>query len=125
MSPKPSSNQRVLVADDNEEQRSLISAFLGMAGLKVDLCEDGLQAIAQFDARRHQLVVLDLEMPGCTGLEVIEMLRIRGEQVPIILTSGHFGEGTLAPCRASGRVKCVPKPFTIEEFQRAVQGDEA
>ena len=70
--------KRVLVADDKESSRELVSTVLEHAGCVVEEAADGREALAKIMADSPNLVVLDLHMPGLDGFEVMETLRHDG-----------------------------------------------
>ena len=66
---------RVLVADDDRDIRDLVAFKLGQAGYEVETAEDGVRALAQARSTPPSLVVLDVMMPGLSGLDVARQLR--------------------------------------------------
>src|SRR5215212_8201120 len=81
---------RILIVDDDRAFRLSTAALLRADGYDVDCVADGAAAAEALRATRHDLVVLDLRMPGVDGLGVVEALRMWGERVPILMISG-FG----------------------------------
>jgi DNA-binding NtrC family response regulator len=81
---------KILIVDDDRAFRLSTAALLRADGYEVDSVADGAAAAEALRATRHDLVVLDLRMPGVDGLGVVEALRLWGERVPILMISG-FG----------------------------------
>src|SRR4029079_15764511 len=81
---------KILIVDDDKAFRLSTAALLRADGYDVDCVADGAAAAEALRATRHDLVVLDLRMPGVDGLGVVEALRLHGERVPILMLSG-FG----------------------------------
>jgi len=81
---------RILIVDDDRAFRLSTAALLRADGYDVDCVADGAAAAESLRATRHDLVVLDLRMPGVDGLGVVEALRLWGERVPVLMISG-FG----------------------------------
>src|SRR5256885_468090 len=81
---------KILIVDDDRAFRLSTAALLRADGYDVDCVADGAAAAEALRAERHDLVVLDLRMPGVDGLGVVEALRLWGERVPILMLSG-FG----------------------------------
>src|SRR5438552_1794603 len=77
----------LLVVDDNEENREVLSRRLLKKGFRVLVAEGGRQALALVDAQPVDLVLLDIMMPGMTGIEVLEELRKTrsAAELPIIM----------------------------------------
>jgi len=79
---------RVLVADDSAVIRTIISDMLRDCGVKeVIEAANGSEAVTVFQQNEFDLVVLDWQMPGMCGLEVIEVIRAMGSRVPIIMVT--------------------------------------
>ncbi len=81
---------RVLVVDDDVALRLLMAQCLGSAHMTVDEAADGEQALAAFERRQPDLVLLDVLMPGMDGFEVCRALRAlpQGENVPVLVVTG-------------------------------------
>ncbi|MEO7084766.1 MAG: sigma-54 dependent transcriptional regulator [Gemmatimonadaceae bacterium] len=80
---------KILIVDDDKAFRLSTAALLRADGYDVDCVADGAAAAESLRAARHDLVVLDLRMPGVDGLGVVEALRLWGERVPILMLSGY------------------------------------
>ncbi|MCB1684384.1 MAG: fused response regulator/phosphatase [Pseudomonadales bacterium] len=104
---------RVLVADDNDMDRMLLSQIVRKAGYQVDSAVDGLDALKKFDACRPQLVLLDALMPGLDGFEVAREIRTRGgdDFVPIIFLTSLTEADELARCVEAGGDDFLSKPY--------------
>jgi DNA-binding response OmpR family regulator len=106
---------RVLVVDDNLPTQEAIALYLRHAGYAVDVAGTGPDALAVAGERRPDLVVLDLMLPGLSGLDVCRALRERAD-VPIIMVTARTTEDdTLAGLRA-GADDYVTKPFSPREL---------
>jgi CheY-like chemotaxis protein len=125
---------RVLLADDDLEVRSGVEELLSPLGLEFLHAENGPEALSIALARHASLalMVLDIHMPGCSGLEVLSRLRIQVSQlsVPCIFYSGEAGEGLERQARDAGAFAFLRKPVQPEvlriEVRRAldfVHGD--
>lgn len=113
----------ILVVDDEESIRRMVSALLRLLGLTVLEADDGLHGIEVFGANREQiaLVLLDLTMPRMGGLEALEILQKERPDLPVILMSGY---GLAEITRISeGRVVAgfLQKPFHRSELCGAIQ----
>jgi len=109
---------RVLLADDNEFNRSILQEMLELAGLTVVAVADGLQAVEQARAARFDLVLTDMQMPGLDGIGAARLMRsLPGwSAVPIIaLTANNFEEGRRA-CMAAGMNDFIVKPVALHRL---------
>lgn len=109
----------VLVADDEPVSRTVVSAMLKKAGYPVILANDGEQAWKKLDAADSpSLALLDWEMPGLQGPEVVERIRSRASQTPtyvILLTSRDSSADIVRGLRA-GADDYVTKPANEDEL---------
>ncbi len=113
----------VLVADDDADIRELVSFKLTQAGYHVLAVEDGLAALETARAEVPDLLVLDLMMPGLTGLEVCRRLRADDEtaSLPIIMLTAKAQEVDVSTGFATGVDDYVVKPFSPRELVGRVQ----
>ncbi len=110
-----SETARVLVVDDEPQIRRALSINLRARGYLVDLAETGEQAL-ELAARHHpDVVVLDLGLPGISGIEVIEGLR-GWTRVPIIVLSVRESEAAKVVALETGADDYVTKPFGMDEL---------
>ena len=79
----------ILVVDDERAVRESLADTLRTAGFAVSVAKDGLQGVKEFAARRSDLVVLDLMMPGMDGYETCEAIREIDRDVPVILFTAY------------------------------------
>jgi len=113
---------RVLVADDEVQICTLIREMLTQMGHFVEMCHDGEDALKAYeDQGRFGLVVLDVMMPLKTGVEVVQELRGRGENVPVLLMSSFLPEEVLSSLEGYERVAFLQKPFSLAEFRATVE----
>ena len=113
----------VLVADDDSDIRELVSFKLGQAGYEVLAVGDGAEALEAARAHRPDLAILDLMMPGLSGLDVCSQLR-REEAtaaVPVIMLTAKAQEQDVATGFAAGADDYVVKPFSPRELVSRVQ----
>jgi CheY-like chemotaxis protein len=104
---------RVLIADDNQENRELLSQLLGPIGFETRSVGGGEQAVREFQAWRPQLVLIDLRMPGTDGNEAMRRIRSSpggGEAKIIIVSASAFAEDRDAAL-AHGANDFLRKPF--------------
>lgn len=107
--------RRVVVADDDADIRALVTISAKRAGLEVVASvADGEQAIASITELRPDLVILDVAMPGLTGLEVCAKVRENADlaDIPILLLSAAVDEAARAAGREAGATDYLAKPFS-------------
>jgi CheY-like chemotaxis protein len=114
---------RVLVIDDDEEQRTLMKAMLAGVGHEVLEASDGAEGLELVATYEPQLVLTDINMPGVDGHEVISSLRVASPDVPIIAVSGGSAiakDELLEKAAQLGAVEVIMKPFGFEQLTGAV-----
>jgi DNA-binding response OmpR family regulator len=116
----------ILVADDTALFRALISDALGEKGFEVVTAADGEQALAilQESSSQLDLAVLDLEMPGRTGEEVLEQLHADAEapRVPVLMLTGiEFDPDRVRRLRELGASGYISKSSSVDEILERVQ----
>lgn len=112
----------VLVADDDEDIRALVSTILTGAGFRAEAVGGGVPALAAAERDVPNLVVLDVRMPDLSGLEVCRRLKSRSETagVPVLLISAENAGPDVDAAYAAGCDDYLPKPFSARELVRRV-----
>jgi two-component system copper resistance phosphate regulon response regulator CusR len=107
---------RILAVDDDPKIRTFVSKGLGESGMECETAPDGESALEILRARRFDLVLLDVMLPGLQGWDVLETLRREGQDVPIIwVTARDALEERVRGLRMGGDDYIV-KPFAFEEL---------
>jgi len=107
--------QKILVADDEVAIVKFVSAHLRAYGFEVIAAADGLKAAAAIEAQNFDLAILDLLMPGMTGLDVLRLVR-EHSQTPVIMLSATGDPSTKIECLNGGADDYITKPFVPEEL---------
>jgi putative two-component system response regulator len=109
---------RILVVDDSEQVRRLLRQLLTPLGYHVIECENGGKAIAIIEADPPDLVLLDLEMPGIGGHEVLQTVRSNPATrlLPVIVLTGMATTDDKLRAFAEGVTAFLSKPFSTEEL---------
>ena len=119
------SDFRILCADDDLEVRAGVVDLLTGIGLAVVEAETGLEAIEQARASRIDAALLDLHMPGCTGIEALPRLRELRRGLPCLVYSGDWTDRLREHALAAGAFGILPKPIQPQilrsEILRAVE----
>ena len=118
--PLPGATPSVLVADDSPEHRAFASSLLANAGWEVEEAENGTDAIAKIDPSTAVLL-LDLEMPGKSGLDCLAHLRKFRSDVKIIIISGNEEIDPAVVAMKLGAFDYLRKPASSEAILAAVE----
>ena len=103
----------VLVVDDDPQIRKLVRVNLEKRGYTVDVAEDGTAAINALKHRMPDLVLLDIAMPGLSGIDVCLWLRTQSD-IPVIVLSAHDEEDLMVRALDAGADDYVLKPFAYD-----------
>jgi DNA-binding response OmpR family regulator len=111
---------RVLVVDDEPMVRDVLSRYLERSGFEVEAVADGERALAAFDARRPDLVLLDLMLPKVDGFEVFRLIRARAQSPVIMITARGQTTDRIVGLDV-GADDYVSKPFSPAEVVARVR----
>ncbi|MFN8122745.1 MAG: response regulator transcription factor [Thermoleophilia bacterium] len=115
---------RILVVDDDRAVREALRRALVVDGHEVRLAEDGAQALAACAPGAHDCVVLDIGLPGVSGLDVCRTLRRGGHRVPILMLTARDAVSDRIEGLDAGADDYLVKPFDLGELRarlRALQ----
>jgi two-component system, OmpR family, response regulator PfeR len=107
---------RILVVEDDPLLASHVQQQLCAVGYQVFLCQDGNEGLQQASTGDFDLVLLDILLPGITGLQALQRLRER-RGVPVILMSALGGEQDRIAGFSQGADDYLPKPFSMDEVK--------
>jgi CheY-like chemotaxis protein len=110
---------QILVVDDDKPLLRVISELLSALGHFAVLAEDGLEALAKFEEGRFDLVITDLGLPGMSGWDVANAVKLR-QDLPVILASGWGAQITDAEIKKHNVDYVLPKPFTMLHLKDAL-----
>jgi DNA-binding NarL/FixJ family response regulator len=111
---------RVLLVDDNRDLLDRIAAMLSRACDVVGAVTDGALAIEAVGALRPDVMVLDVSMPGMSGLEVASQIRASGLSAPIVFLSVHDTEEFVRAAQDAGGIGYVVKARLVSDLMIAV-----
>ena len=117
------SGQKILVVEDEPDISKLVSYNLAQERFKVLTAEDGEQALKVIQREKPSLVVLDLMLPGLSGMEVCKILRDRPEtaKLPILMLTAKAGEADRIVGLEMGADDYLAKPFSPREMVARVR----
>ena len=124
MKDKPAA---VFVVDDDEGVRTSLRLLIRSIGLPVETFDGAQEFLAQFDPERPGCLVLDIRMPGMSGLELQQKLNERHAITPIVFITGHGDVPRAVEAMQAGAIDFVQKPFRdqdlIDRINRALEKD--
>ena len=111
---------RVLVVDDDEGVREYVGALLSRAGLDVVSAPDGEQGLRALEEVHPDLVLLDVTMPGPSGLDLLRRIKRQHGDLPVVMLSGQGEAANVVESIRSGAADFLAKPFEPDELEGAV-----
>ena len=116
--------KKVLVVEDNELNLKLFCDLLRAHGYEAEPVRDGWDAVERAREMRPDLIVMDIQLPHVTGLELIETIKSDEmlKTVPIMAVTAYAAKGDEERIREAGAEAYVSKPVTVLRFMEAVRG---
>jgi two-component system response regulator AtoC len=111
----------VLVIDDDPAMRTVLRDFLERDGHRVLEAANGSDGIVLVQSEQIDVVILDKEMPGISGLDLLAMLGRRYPSIPVILITAFGGPHVAEEARQRGALLYVEKPFRVATIVQTVQ----
>jgi CheY-like chemotaxis protein len=105
--------KRVLIVDDEPELTAVVREYL-QEQYEVVVANDGTAALAAFQRQRPDVVFLDVNMPGPSGLDVLKQLRQADPTLPVVMVTVDTEMATVQECLRQGAFGYVPKPFDLK-----------
>ena len=111
---------RILITDDDESSCELFAEVLEREGYRVDQVQTGADALARLRERLHDLLLVDVRMPGMTGLEVTRAVRKEYPYLPILVMTAFGSMETAVEAIREGAFDFISKPMNFEELKKTV-----
>ncbi len=116
--------KKILIIEDDDILRAMLTRFLRKSGYSVDSTEDGAAGLNMVGSNSYDLIVTDIIMPGKEGIETIQEIRRGGCNMPVIAISGggRMGPDSYLPlAKMLGADATLGKPFKNDEFLKCVK----
>ena len=116
--------QKILVVEDNELNLKLFCDLLRAHGYEAEPVRDGREAVERTRAFAPDMIVMDIQMPHISGLELIEQMKADAElrRIPIMAVTAYAARGDEERIRDAGAEGYVSKPISLMRFIEAVAG---
>lgn len=111
----------VFVIDDHPGMRKSLQYLIETAGLKVETYPTARDFLDSYDPARRGCLVLDMRMPGMTGLDLLDELANRGDARPAIMITGFGNVPTAVRAMKAGAIDFLEKPFDDDELLERIQ----
>lgn len=126
MNAESGNNARLLLVDDDEVFVEILARALGKRGFAVETAREFQDALTVIGLRRHDFAVVDLKMPGGSGLALVERLKQRNPAIRIVVLTGFASVATAVEAIKLGATHYLAKPADADEIVAAFdrgQGD--
>jgi two-component system cell cycle sensor histidine kinase/response regulator CckA len=119
----PCGTENLLIVDDEDPLRRLLQTAFTRKGYKVTCACDGLEAIDFITSPTSQLeaVLLDLNMPGASGLSVLKVIKAHRPELRVMMLSGHLSAETRAEFEQLGQRDFLNKPYSLDDLGRRLR----
>ena len=109
---------RILVVDDEQSICQLLEEFLLLKGYEVSTATNGDDAITQFKRQTPHVVLLDIKMPGMTGIEVLRRIRETDRTTAVVMLSAFGDVDTIRNALSIGANYYVEKPVDLQRLEK-------
>ena len=120
--PTASRGHRILVVDDEQHIRDILSETLRDAGYTVETAPNGEEGVLKLRSGSFDLVLLDIRMPIHSGLDVLKLLRRNGGGPPVVIITGLASSEEMEEALRLGAAKCIRKPFHLKTLLSDISG---
>lgn len=115
-------DEKILVIDDNNTTRGIVSKMLWRLGYKVSLADSGENGLDLFLKNKFDIVITDFNMPGIDGIDLAYCIKEKSPETLVVLMTGHEKEVILARIKETAVVdQALFKPFTLAEIDETIQ----
>ncbi|WP_323716358.1 ATP-binding protein [Paracoccus aminovorans] len=113
----------LLVVEDHAVNRMVLDGYLARMGHRFEMVGCAEEALARLDGRRFDAVLMDVNLPGMSGIEATRAIRARpdGRGLPVIGISAHVQPEEIAACHAAGMDRVLSKPLAPADLDRALR----
>ena len=118
--PKPAAGAKILVVDDSEEVREVLRELLSRHGYTVVTRPDGESGLVELETRAFDLAMVDLGLPGISGLEVAHRLKTRWPATRVALMTGYGDRMGSEDVKSKGVDFVLAKPFSLDQLRSVV-----
>ena len=112
---------RILVADDEESMRWVLSKALRKKGFSVDLARDGTEALRLIRENPYEMAILDIKMPGMTGLELLDRVRELRQELLVVIMTAEASMKNAVEAMKRGAYDYITKPFDLDVIDAIIE----
>jgi signal transduction histidine kinase/CheY-like chemotaxis protein len=110
----------ILLVEDNEVNQEVMSCILEEYDIKIDIASNGQEAIEMFDKNRHQLILMDIQMPIMDGLTATKIIREKNKTIPIVALSANATKDDEKQTKNAGMNDHLNKPIDVNRLNQVL-----
>ena len=113
---------KLLIVDDESDVLEFAANFFRKRKIDVTIATGGEDALSKIETETPDLMLLDIQMEGISGIETLERLRQMNNNIKVIMVTGKapMADGTLEKCLSLGALDYIHKPLKLDELERVV-----
>ncbi len=111
-----STSPRILIVDDEERFRQTMAKLLSVRSLQAETAGGGIEALEKLSAGNFDIVILDVKMPGMSGIQALEQIKKSNPFIEVIILTGYASLDTAREITRLGAYDYLLKPYNLEEL---------
>jgi len=115
------SGPKILIVDDEERFRTTMGKLLTVRGLEVSTFGEGEKALNELREKSYDVIILDVRMPGMTGIQVMTELRKLDPFIEVIIMTGYASVDTAKKIMELGAYDYLLKPYNIDDLMEKIE----
>lgn len=112
---------KLLIVEDEDDFRATVSRYMSLQKLEVDAVPNGQEALRQCDLQHYDVAVVDMNMPGISGLELLHQLKERNIDTEVIILTGQATVENAVQAMKFGACDYLTKPFPLSELEQRIR----
>lgn len=112
---------KILIIDDEDIMRNCLCDVLTDDGYSVEGAREGQEGIRLFENNPSDIVILDVKMPGISGMEVLKMIKSKNSTAQVVMITGYATVQTAVECMKLGAYDYLTKPFDMNQIREVIR----
>jgi two-component system response regulator HydG len=109
----------LLIVDDDIAHRTMLRIILDWQ-YEIFEADDGATAVQKVSHRNFDLILMDMRMPGVSGIEALDRIKSLKPDLPVVMMTAYFSDDVAAQMRGRGASDCLGKPFDFDELKQTI-----
>jgi two-component system, chemotaxis family, chemotaxis protein CheY len=113
--------RKILVVDDSETIRQRVAGALEQAGFAVATAQDGIEGLQRIQEEKPAMVILDVNMPRMSGLDMLDSIDVKTSGIPVLLLTTEVQPALMARAKKAGAKGWMVKPVDVDQLVETVR----